>query len=1317
MRNSALASVVLGALCLMPAAHAADPASDVAGREYHASRQGEIWQAPNRAQGIRTFFHEAGIRVVPRTGTPGWSFGLTLTRWGRPGALADVEMPRLRAGGSRVDYDRRGPVAEWYENGPRGLEQGFTLERPPSDSGATVLLEMELSGTLLPALAADGQAIDFSVPGGGLVLHYAGLLVRDAQGRDLPARMELFWRGIRLVLEDADAVYPIVVDPLATSPSWSAESDQAEAQLGTAVAGAGDVNGDGYGDVVVGAPLFDNFQVDDGRAFLYLGSPSGLATSPAWTAAHGEAGAQFGAAVATAGDVNGDGYADVLVGAPLFDNFEAEKGRAFLYLGSATGLAASPSWLKEGGQAMEHFGAALGTAGDVNADGYADVVVGAPLYANGQSQEGRALVYLGSPSGLSPTPAWSGEGNQAGAKLGLSVGTAGDVNGDGYADLIVGAPYYDNGQADEGRAFVYLGSGTGLAASPVWTAERDEANTGFGWSVSTAGDVNGDGYADVIVGSPGALVSGRNGGNVFAYYGSASGPSPTVNFTGSGGPQQGSAFGWSVGTVGDANGDGYADVIVGSPDYLNSGQMGQLFGYAAVYFGSASGLTYFDPWSVQSTSSFDRLGWSVAAAGDVNGDGYGDALVGGPFYSNGQAGEGRALLYLGSARGLTTFAGSTLESNQVSAQLGTVVASAGDVNGDGYADVVVGAGRYDNGQSNEGKAFLFLGSAAGIDLSQPPAWTAEGDQADALFGFSVAGTGDVNGDGYDDLVVGAPNFQDDQIQEGRVFLYLGSPAGPPALPSWTADGNQQQGQFGSIVASAGDVNGDGYADLLVTTPVGDAVQVRGRAVIYHGSPSGLPATPSWSIVGDQTNAAFAAAAASAGDVNGDGYGDVILGAYNYSNGQANEGRAFVYLGAASGLATSPVWTTESNQVSALFGWSVAGAGDVDGDGFGDIVVGAYLYDSGQSDEGKVFLYRGSATGPLSTASWTVEPNVSGRLTGYAVASAGDVNGDGYADLIVGSIQGAGRADLYLGSGTGPSTSSAWSPTGSTLSDNLGYAVASAGDVNGDGYADVLVGAPGYGNGQGSEGRALLYYGNAVSSFSGLAVRAQQQQWGGGRIGRYGVSQSTHAFQLSLVGRSPFGRARVSFQAEVRPVGTPFTGVSTQIGDFFDTSVSGVPLDLLVSNQPANARYHWRVRTVYDSRTPLLQHGRWLTIPWGSWTETMLRTAQYSAGESRFLTMDKGAGFIALSWFPSCLGGETDAAVYEGTIPNWGTTSRRTCTTGQNYFYSLATPAGNTFYLVVPRSGTREGSYGKTSAGAERPPAVNACLVQNVAACP
>ena len=166
--------------------------------------------------------------------------------------------------------------------------------------------------------------------------------------------------------------------------------------------------------------------------------------------------------MATAGDVNGDGYADVIVGAPNYDNGQTDEGRAFVYYGSASGLSTTANWTAESNQASAYFGYSVATAGDVNGDGYADVIVGAPNYDNGQTDEGRAFVYHGSASGLSATANWTAESNQASAYFGYSVATAGDVNGDGYADVIVGAPNYDNGQTDEGRAFVYHGSASGL---------------------------------------------------------------------------------------------------------------------------------------------------------------------------------------------------------------------------------------------------------------------------------------------------------------------------------------------------------------------------------------------------------------------------------------------------------------------------------------------------------------------------------------------------------------------------------------------------------------------------------------------------------------------------------------------------------------------------------------------------------------------------------------------------------------------------------------------------------------------------------------
>src|SRR6185503_16075720 len=130
--------------------------------------------------------------------------------------------------------------------------------------------------------------------------------------------------------------------------------------------------------------------------------------------------------------------------------------RVFVYLGSTTGLEANPTWTAESDQAGAVFGSAAGIAGDVNGDGYSDVVVGSLFYDNGENDEGRAFVYHGSADGLAASSAWTAEGNQAGALYATSAASAGDVNGDGYSDVIVGAPQYDNGEADEGRAFVYL---------------------------------------------------------------------------------------------------------------------------------------------------------------------------------------------------------------------------------------------------------------------------------------------------------------------------------------------------------------------------------------------------------------------------------------------------------------------------------------------------------------------------------------------------------------------------------------------------------------------------------------------------------------------------------------------------------------------------------------------------------------------------------------------------------------------------------------------------------------------------------------------
>jgi len=696
-----------------------------------------------------------------------------------------------------------------------------------------------------------------------------------------------------LVVDDRGAAYPLTVDPLMTSPAWIAEGNQASASFGFSVGTAGDVNGDGYSDVIVGADLYDNGELNEGAAFVYHGSAAGVAATPAWSTESNQANA-FGISVAAAGDVNGDGFSDVVIASARYDNGEIDEGRAFVYHGSAAGLSVAPAWSAESNQAAARFGWSVATAGDVNGDGFSDVIVGAYQFDNGQTDEGRVFVYLGSGAGLSSAPAWTAESNQASALFGWSAATAGDVNGDGFSDVIVGAYQFDNGQNDEGRAFVYHGAAGGLSLAPAWTAESNQSGGWFGNSVATAGDVNGDGFSDVIVGAylydNGQIDEGR----AFVYHGAAGGLSLAPAWTAES-DQASAAFGWSIATAGDVNGDGFSDVIVGA--YLfDNGQSNE--GRAFVYHGSAAGLSPGPAWIAESDQASAAFGYSVAAAGDVNGDGFSDVILGATLYDNGEENEGRAVVYHGSAAGLAAAPSWTAESNRPSTAFGVSVATAGDVNGDGFSDVIVGASGYDNGETNEGGAFVYHGSAAG--LATEPAWIAQSNQENAFFGLGVATAGDVDGDGYSDVIVGSDSYDNGQPDEGRAFVYLGSAAGLAATPVWTAESNQGFASFGVSVATAGDVNGDGFSDVIVGASGYDgALNGEGRAFVYHGSSTGPGTTPAWSAGSNQASTGFGFRVATAGDVNGDGFSDVVVGATRYDNGQLDEGRAFVYHGSAT----------------------------------------------------------------------------------------------------------------------------------------------------------------------------------------------------------------------------------------------------------------------------------------------------------------------------------------------------------------------------------------------------------------------------------
>jgi hypothetical protein len=417
---------------------------------------------------------------------------------------------------------------------------------------------------------------------------------------------------------------------LSSSPSLTFTGEATNNLFGVSVSAAGDVNNDGYGDVIIGA---DGYSSNKGRVYVFLGSANGLSNTASITIT-GEGNLDlFGYSAQTAGDTNGDGFEDIIVGAFGYSGFN-RQGRAYLYLGNANGITVTAAMTLTGESSLNYFGQSAGTAGDVNKDSFADVIIGAPGYP-GFSAQGRAYLYMGSANGLSTTPALTLTGESDNNSFGWSVGTAGDVNKDGYAEVFVTAKGY---LANTGRVYIYHGSASGLSATPALTLTGQTANEFFGLSASTAGDINKDGYSDIIVGASGYM---SQTGRAYVYLGGASGlgASPVITLTGQATTY---AFGNSVGTAGDINDDGYSDVVIGAEGYLSS------TGQAYLYFGTVGGLDSTPTITLTGENVGDHFGARGSTGGDVNRDGVDDFIIGAPYYLNY---TGRAYLFNGVAVG------------------------------------------------------------------------------------------------------------------------------------------------------------------------------------------------------------------------------------------------------------------------------------------------------------------------------------------------------------------------------------------------------------------------------------------------------------------------------------------------------------------------------------------------------------------------------------------------------------------------------------------------------------------------------------------